>query len=108
MFAEFGAATAMMALWPDDPMFLAAAVALWGLGYGGAATLFQTALARNAGEVADIATSMLVTGWNLAIAGGGILGGLLLQGIGPASLSWSVLLLLMPALGLALPARSWR
>jgi len=104
----FGMAAMMMALWPDAPMALAAAVACWGLGYGGVATLFQTALARNAGETADIATSMLVTGWNLAIAGGGILGGLLLQGIGPASLSWTVLLLLLPALGLALPARGWR
>ena len=104
----FGMAAMMMALWPDAPMALAAAVAFWGLGYGGVATLFQTALARNAGETADIATSMLVTGWNLAIAGGGILGGLLLQGIGPASLSWTVLLLLLPALGLALPTRGWR
>lgn len=104
----FGMAAMMMALWPDTPMALAAAVAFWGLGYGGVATLFQTALARNAGETADIATSMLVTGWNLAIAGGGILGGLLLQGIGPASLSWTVLLLLLPALGLTLPARGWR
>jgi predicted MFS family arabinose efflux permease len=104
----FGIAAAMMALWPEAPMAIAAAVALWGLGFGGVATLFQTALARNAGDAADIATSMLVTGWNLAIAGGGILGGLLLQGAGPASLSWMVLLLLVPALGLALPARGWR
>lgn len=106
--ALFGVAAAMIALWPKNPVALAAAVALWGLGFGGVATLFQTALARNAGESADIATSMLVTGWNLAIAGGGIFGGLLLQGIGPASLSWMVLLLLVPAAGLALPPRGWR
>lgn len=106
--ALFGVAAAMIALWPKNPVALAAAVALWGLGFGGVATLFQTALARNAGESADIATSMLVTGWNLAIAGGGIFGGLLLQGIGPTSLSWMVLLLLVPAAGLALPPRGWR
>lgn len=106
--ALFVASVVMMASSPDASVLLAVATAIWGLGYGGAATLFQTALTRNAGDAADVAQSMLVTGWNIAIAGGGILGGLLLQGIGPASLSWSALLLLLPALGLSLSARDWR
>lgn len=106
--ALFGAAALMMALWPDRPVIFAMATAIWGLGFGGVATLFQTALARNAGEAADIAQSMLVTGWNIAIAGGGILGGLLLQGVGAQALAWSALLLLAPAAWLALPARDWR
>lgn len=106
--ALFGAAALMMALWPDTPVIFAMATAIWGLGFGGAATLFQTALARNAGEAADLAQSMLVTGWNIAIAGGGILGGLLLQGAGAQALAWSALLLLAPAAWLALPARDWR
>ncbi|QDD91478.1 MFS transporter [Pseudomonas oryzihabitans] len=58
------------------------AIAAWGLAFGGAATLFQTALARTAGEAADVAQSMLVTVWNSAIAGGGLLGGLLLERLG--------------------------
>lgn len=37
------------------------AVAAWGLAFGGAATLFQTALAEAGGEAADVAQSMLVT-----------------------------------------------
>lgn len=106
--ALFGAAALMMALWPDTPVIFAMATAIWGLGFGGVATLFQTALARNAGEAADLAQSMLVTGWNIAIAGGGILGGLLLQGAGAQALAWSALLLLAPAAWLALPARDWR
>lgn len=48
---------------------------LWGLGFGGGATLFQTASARTAGKAADIAQSLMVTIWNMAIAGGGFLGG---------------------------------
>lgn len=52
---------------------------------GGAPTLLQTAIAGTVGEDADIAQSMLVTVFNLAVAGGGLLGGLLLQKIGPAS-----------------------
>ncbi|KHF77845.1 Major facilitator family transporter [Acinetobacter sp. neg1] len=37
-----------------------------------------TAIADNAGEGADVAQSMLVTVFNLAIAGGGLLGGIFL------------------------------
>ncbi len=59
-----------------------ASVALWGLTYGGAPTLLQTACADAAGEGGDVAQSMLVTVWNSAIALGGIIGGLLLTGPG--------------------------
>lgn len=47
-----------------------AGLALWGLTFGGAATLLQTASADAAGEGADLAQSMIVVAWNLAIAGG--------------------------------------
>ncbi|MBC3450342.1 MFS transporter [Pseudomonas mosselii] len=57
-------------------------VALWGMTYGGAPTLLQTACADAAGEGGDVAQSMLVTVWNSAIALGGIIGGLLLVGAG--------------------------
>jgi predicted MFS family arabinose efflux permease len=38
---------------------------------------------------------MIVTVWNLAIAGGGIVGGLILGGLGSAALVWSLLPLLV-------------
>ncbi len=57
-------------------------IALWGVTYGGAPTLLQTACADAAGEGGDVAQSMLVTVWNSAIALGGIVGGLLLSGAG--------------------------
>lgn len=57
-------------------------------------TLFQTALARRAGAAADLAQSMLVTGWNLAIAAGGVAGGLVLQSGDARHLGWLPLLLL--------------
>ncbi|CTP82666.1 putative membrane protein [Xanthomonas translucens pv. phlei] len=71
----FTLAALAMALWPHSPTLLAVAVAVWGLAFGGCATLFQTAIARRAGDAADLAQSLVVTGWNLAIAGGGVLGG---------------------------------
>ncbi|MCG7388444.1 MFS transporter [Pantoea sp. ACRSB] len=59
---------------------------LWGLGFGGGATLFQTASARTAGKASDIAQSLMVTVWNMAIAGGGLAGGILLTWSGVLSL----------------------
>jgi len=67
---------------------------IWGLAFGGAATLFQTALARSAGEAADIAQSMLVTVWNIGIAGGGILGAIVLNHLGTQAFSPTLLVLM--------------
>jgi predicted MFS family arabinose efflux permease len=72
-------------------------VALWGLAFGGAPTLFQTATANAAGDAADVAQSMLVTVWNLAIAGGGLAGGMLLGASGAASIPWVLVALLAAA-----------
>ena len=48
-----------------------AGLALWGLTFGGAATLLQNRLGGRAPGSADLAQSMIVVAWNLAIAGGG-------------------------------------
>ena len=51
-------------------------VTVWGLTFGGAATLLQTALAQVAGESkVDMVMPINTTVWNLAIAGGGMAGG---------------------------------
>ncbi|ACA21069.1 major facilitator superfamily MFS_1 [Methylobacterium sp. 4-46] len=80
---------------------LIAAVAAWGLAFGGAATLFQTALSRSAGDEADVAQAMLVTTWNLAIAGGG----LLLERVGAQGLPPALMILLVPSFLVVLRAR---
>ncbi|MFJ9695456.1 MFS transporter [Kitasatospora sp. NPDC101183] len=78
------------------PAYLAAAV--WGLGFGGAATLLQTAVADTAGPDGDLAQSLLVTCWNLGIATAAGAGGLLLSWGGPSTLPWTALALLGVAL----------
>ncbi|MBK4998058.1 MFS transporter [Pseudomonas sp. S31] len=75
-------ALATLALGQTSALWVYLSVALWGLTYGGAPTLLQTACADTAGEGGDVAQSMLVTVWNSAIALGGIIGGLLLSGAG--------------------------
>ncbi|MGQ8775253.1 hypothetical protein ACUTQ5_12675 [Serratia sp. NA_112.1] len=61
-------------------------MSLWGLSFGGAATLLQTALA-------DAALAMNVVIWNRAIAVGGFFGGLLLDHFGAVSFPWASLVL---------------
>jgi predicted MFS family arabinose efflux permease len=46
-----------------------------------------------------------VTSWNLAIAGGGLFGGLLLSAAGAGSLPWTLCLLLAGALAIAAHSR---
>jgi predicted MFS family arabinose efflux permease len=98
-------ASVAMALWPASPLVLVASVAIWGLGFGGAATLIQTAVARRSGEQQDLGQSLVVVGWNLAIAGGGVAGGVMLKAAGAATLPWALVALLVPTLWVALPAR---
>ncbi|MCX5599529.1 MFS transporter [Streptomyces phaeochromogenes] len=89
-------AASLLAVPADSPALVYAAVALWGLGWGGAPTLLQTAVTDAGGDSADAAQAALVTLWNAAMAGGGVAGGVLLDHLGTGSLPWSVLLLLIP------------
>ncbi|MCB5906563.1 MFS transporter [Streptomyces pinistramenti] len=101
----FAAAAGLLAVASGSPAAVYLAVVLWGLGWGGAPTLLQTAAGDAAGESADAAQAMLVTLWNVAMAGGGVLGGILLGVLGAASFPWSVLVLLAPVLIVVLAAR---
>ncbi|MET0322687.1 MAG: MFS transporter [Duganella sp.] len=97
----FALSAAMLSLSTAAPVVYAA-VAVWGLAFGGSPTLFQTALSHAAGPATDVAQAMLVTGWNLAIAGGGMAGGVLLAHRGAGALSPALLLLLIPTLAVVL------
>ena len=74
-------------------------VALWGVAFGGFATLTQTALSRLSGRAADVAQSMYTTGWNTAVAAGGAIGGMLLDKGGAASLLAIIGLLILSLTG---------
>lgn len=103
--AGFAAVALLLGLNRDSAMAQYLGIFAWGLTFGGAATLLQTALADTAGSGADAALAMNVVTWNSAIAGGGILGGLLLEGVGPQALSWAVVTLSLGALAIATAAR---
>ncbi|MFV0927291.1 MFS transporter [Pseudomonas palmensis] len=102
----FGVASVLLGLATGAPLLVYFSVALWGLSFGGAGTLLQTASADAAGEGADVAQSMIVTVWNLAIAVAGLVGGVLLSHWGVQSFPW--LLLALVGLALTLTLRSHR
>ncbi|MDR2318734.1 MULTISPECIES: MFS transporter [unclassified Pseudomonas] len=100
-----GFALATLALGQASSWLMYLSIALWGVTYGGAPTLLQTACADAAGEGGDVAQSMLVTVWNSAIALGGIIGGLLLAGAGVEGFGGVVLALIAVAWLLTWAAR---
>lgn len=103
--ATFAAVSVFFGLFSRFPVAIYVGVFIWGLTFGGAATLLQTALADSAGEGADVALSMNVVVWNSAIAGGGLLGGVLLGQWGVSSFPWALCMLLLLSLAIASQAR---
>ncbi|MEW2398917.1 MFS transporter [Streptomyces sp. NPDC046862] len=99
----FAAAAVLLALTADSAAVVYVAVTLWGLGWGGVATLLQTAVTDAGG---DSAQALLVTVWNGFMAAGGAVGGVLLGAVGPTSFPWSVLVLLAPVLAVVVAARA--
>lgn len=102
----FGLTSLVLGIWAMVPSVLLVAVATWGVTFGGAGTLLQTALADAAADGADIALSMNVVAWNAAIAGGGLLGGVLLDAWGVSAFPWAMVLLLTIGFLIAWRART--
>jgi len=102
--ATFAAVSVFFGLFSGSAVAIYLGVFIWGLTFGGAATLLQTALADAAGKGADVALSMNVV-WNSAVAGGGLLGGVLLGQWGVGSFPWVLLILLLLSLVIASRAR---
>ncbi|MGE8163274.1 MFS transporter [Paraburkholderia sp. NPDC080076] len=94
--AMFCLASAAMFIWQESPFVIYASIAAWGISFGGAGTLYQNASANAAGEAADVAQSIFVTCWNIAIAGGGLVGGAMLTTLGARYLPGVIALLLVP------------
>lgn len=95
------AAMGVLGLAGRDTGALLAAAALWGAAFGGTPALLQTVLigACGPGE-ADVATSLQTTVYNVGIAAGSLIGGLVLQGSGAAALPWAGSALIAAALAI--------
>lgn len=94
----FALASLSLGLWGSVPAMIYPSVAVWGLAVGGFATITQTALSRLAGDSVDVAQSMYTTAWNTAVAGGGVVGGVLLAQAGSTSFPWVIIAILIVSL----------
>lgn len=103
--AAFAAVSIFLGVFSSFAAAIYVGVFIWGLTFGGAATLLQTALADAAGNGSDVALSMNVVVWNSAIAGGGLLGGVLLGQWGTRAFPGVLLALLLISLAIAFRAR---
>lgn len=103
--AVFAVAALALGFSGDSAAAALLGIIAWGLTFGGAPTLLQTALADCAGDGADVAQSMLVTVFNLAVAGGGMGGGVLLERLGSASFPWALTALALLGLSVVWSAR---
>ena len=104
--AAFALVAVALVLGGRLPMVVLPAVAVWGLTFGGAATLLGTAGADAAGDGVDVAQAMNTTAWNAAIAGGGLAGGVLLAHGGTGLFPWAVLAALLPAVAVTWMSRA--
>ncbi|MFE6053657.1 MFS transporter [Kitasatospora sp. NPDC056446] len=100
--ALFIVASLLLGVLADNVAVVYLAMTLWGLAWGGVATLLQTAVTDAGG---DRGQALLVTTWNSFMAGGGAVGGILLTAAGPESFPWVVLALLVPVLLVVVGAR---
>ncbi|MFG2352326.1 MFS transporter [Streptomyces sp. NPDC048521] len=90
--ALFTAVLLVLGLRAGVHALLVGAVALWGVAFGGAPTLIQTALVDVSGPAdADVATSLQTTVYNAGIAAGSLTGGVALDALGPGALPWTAL-----------------
>ena len=104
--ALFAAVSIFLGVFSGSAVAVYVGVFIWGLTFGGAATLLQTALADAAGKGSDVALSMNVVVWNSAIAGGGLLGGVLLGQWGTSAFAGVLLALLLISLAIAFRAKA--
>ena len=91
-----GASSVVLGVATVSPVVFFVGVAVWGLGFGGSATLFVTAAIGAAGT--DGVQAAVVTVFNLSIAAGGLVGGVLLAGFGVACIPWVAAALMVPTL----------
>ncbi len=89
-----GAGAVVLGVTAGSPVVFVLGVVAWGLGFGGSATLFVTAAIRAAGT--DGVQAAVVTVFNLSIAAGGVVGGLLLSGLGVGSIPWVAVAVMVP------------
>ncbi|QRP49752.1 MFS transporter [Amycolatopsis sp. FDAARGOS 1241] len=93
----FAVSVLVLAVLVGVPVLVYVAAAAWGLAVGSSPSLFIGGAINAGGEAADVAQSIVISFFSASIALGGLVGGLLIDGLGTGSLTWSSLVLLIAA-----------
>lgn len=91
----FGVSVLVLAVLSGVPALVYVAAAAWGLAFGSSPSLFIGAAITATAEAADVAQSIVISFFSGSIALGGLAGGLLIAGLGTASITWASLVLLV-------------
>ncbi|WBO68147.1 MFS transporter [Streptomyces camelliae] len=106
--ALFAGVLLVLGLGAAAHVLLVGAVAAWGVAFGGAPTLIQTALVDASGPAdADVATSLQTTVYNAGIAAGSLTGRVALDVLGAGALPWTALAPAVVALGVVAAGRRY-
>ncbi|MFI5708866.1 MFS transporter [Kribbella sp. NPDC051620] len=93
----FAISVLVLAVFAGLPVLIYLAVAAWGFAFGSSPSLFIAAAIDATGQAAHVAQSITITVFSASIALGGLAGGLLIAGLGTASIAWTSLALLLAA-----------
>jgi len=96
------ASALVMAVLTGLPVVIYIAAATWGLVYGNSATLFMAAIIKASGPAAHVGQSMVTLVFSISIGLGGLIGGVVVDGLGTKSIMWTALALLAAASVLAI------
>ncbi len=98
----------VMGLFSQLAPVLIAAVLVWGIAFGAIPTMLQARMLRTASKrMRDMASAYLTTSFNIAIAGGALIGGLLLGTAGVTVLPFATVSVLILAVAFSVAADAW-
>lgn len=105
VLACIAAALAVLGVFGTSGLVVLAVCLPWGVAYGTLPAIMQTAAFRVGGSAADVAVSVTVTAWSLAIGVGAVAGGVAFDARGAGVLPWTALALTLLGLAGAVLAR---
>jgi predicted MFS family arabinose efflux permease len=96
LVAALALSITLLALSAAVPWLVIGSLVLWSISFGGLPALFHARVLHTASHnIRDLAAAWLTTSFNLAIGGGALIGGLLLDRLGLVVLPWAEVILVL-------------
>jgi DHA1 family inner membrane transport protein len=107
-FLIVAASVLVLALFSANPVLVIAMIVLWGVAFGGGPAILQTRMLHTASaRMRDTAAALQTTAFNVAIGGGALVGGLLLDSAGLKSLPFADVAITIVALVFIVISDAW-